>query len=196
MTAIRVVAFDLGGVLVDVDLAVLPRALGREAARVEEALFGGDRHERLSTGALGAEPFVREAARALDVDEDQIRAAWGDVVRARDGARALVERVRARAVAWSNTDPIHVARLAPTLSPRLFDEGRALSYEIAAMKPARAFTERAVARLGVAPSEIFFVDDRAENVAAARAAGVEAAVTRSIAETAELLSQRGLLDDA
>lgn len=196
MSAVRVVAFDLGGVLVDVDLSAVPRALGRDAARVEEVLFGADRHERLSTGALGAEPFVHEAARALGVDDEQLRAAWGDVVRSRAGARELVERVRARAVAWSNTDPIHVARLSPTLPTRLFDEGRALSYEIAAMKPARVFTERAIARLGVAPAEIFFVDDRAENVAAARTAGVDAALARSIAEAADLLSQRGLLDDA
>ena len=44
-----VVAFDLGGVVVDVDLSVLV-ALGTKD-RVDAAFFGHDRHERLSVGS-------------------------------------------------------------------------------------------------------------------------------------------------
>lgn len=195
MTVTQAVAFDLGGVLVDVDLSVLPRSLGRTTADIEAALFGGSRHDRVSTGRLEGDEFLGEAARALGVDVEQLRRVWGDVVRARDGARDLVDRVPVQVVAWSNTDPIHVARLSPALPERLFDGTRALSYELAVMKPDPLFTDRAIARLGVPPAAIFFVDDRSENVDAARAAGVDAAVARSLDDVTRLLRERGLLVD-
>ena len=41
-------------------------------------------------------------------------------------------------------------------------------------KPEAVYFERALARAGVAAHDVVFVDDRADNVAAARAAGVAA----------------------
>ncbi len=57
---------------------------------------------------------------------------------------------------------------------------------------ARAFTGAAAA-LGVAPGECLLVDDRAENVLAARAAGLEALHFTSADALAAELAQRGLL---
>ncbi|MFC1597793.1 HAD-IA family hydrolase, partial [Planctomycetota bacterium] len=50
----------------------------------------------------------------------------------------------------------------------------ALSYEVHAAKPDRAIYQAAVELAGVAPQEILFIDDRAENVVAGRAAGLDA----------------------
>lgn len=56
----------------------------------------------------------------------------------------------------------------------------------------RAFTG-AAAELGVAPEECLLIDDRSENVAAARARGLEALRFTSADELAAELARRGLL---
>ena len=42
------------------------------------------------------------------------------------------------------------------------------------MKPDRAIYDAAIVRAGTSASEVFFVDDRAENVVGAQAAGLDA----------------------
>jgi HAD superfamily hydrolase (TIGR01509 family) len=49
-----------------------------------------------------------------------------------------------------------------------------LSFEAEAMKPDRRIYDAAIQRAGVPADRIFFVDDREENVAGARAAGIDA----------------------
>jgi FMN phosphatase YigB (HAD superfamily) len=49
-----------------------------------------------------------------------------------------------------------------------------LSYEVGSMKPDRAIYEAAIRRAGVAAHEVFFTDDRLENVEGALAAGIDA----------------------
>jgi putative hydrolase of the HAD superfamily len=51
-----------------------------------------------------------------------------------------------------------------------------LSFEVGAVKPEPEIYERCLADLGVEAAEAFFVDDRLENVEAARALGMEALV--------------------
>ena len=187
----RVVAFDLGGVVVDVDHGVLA-GLGPRA-RVEEALFGDARHDALTVGALDAEAFVAAAAAALDEDVDVVARRWREVVRFADGGLSLLEttaRVCPVAV-WSNTDPLHWGELGPALEAIAVDV--APSFRLGAMKPADHYFTRALARLGVDPGEVLFLDDRADNVAAARAIGIDAVVVVGVAAAREALRQRGVL---
>lgn len=69
----------------------------------------------------------------------------------------------------------------------------ALSFEIGVMKPdARIYAESA--RLaGAAPQEIFFTDDRPDNVAAARQAGWDAVVFESAGQLSGELRRRGIV---
>ena len=55
----------------------------------------------------------------------------------------------------------------------LFDV-HVLSYEVGAMKPDPAIYRAAAEKVDLPPPEIFFVDDRLENVQAARKAGFDA----------------------
>jgi FMN phosphatase YigB (HAD superfamily) len=187
----RVVAFDLGGVVVDVDHGVLA-GLGPRV-REEEALFGDARHDALTVGALDGEAFVAAAAAALDEDVDVVARRWREVVRFADGGLALLEataRVCPVAV-WSNTDPLHWGELGPALEAIAVDV--APSFRLGAMKPADHYFRRALARLGVDPGEVLVLDDRADNVAAARAIGIDAVVVVGVAAAREVLLQRGVL---
>jgi glucose-1-phosphatase len=188
----RVVAFDLGGVVVDVDHGVLAGLGPRH--HVEAALFGEGRHDDLTTGDLDGDAFVRAAAAALAWDVDVVARHWRSVVRFSDGGLALVEAVaRVRQVAvWSNTDPLHWGELGPALEAIAVDV--APSFRIGTMKPRADYFVRALARLDVAPAEVLFLDDRADNVEAARALGIDAVVVRGVDGARALLRQRGVIE--
>lgn len=88
-----------------------------------------------------------------------------------------------------------LAEIAPRLPihilsnyPRWYDDVRAQfrldrfvaghhpSFAIGVRKPAPQYFERVLARIGLAPEQLLFVDDRPQNVDAARALGIPAAV--------------------
>ena len=176
----KVVLFDLGGVLLPFDrerrIAAIVARLGvtGPAARV---FMADDIHRRLDTG----EADERELARAftilagrpvgegdaceliLSVFEAPNAALWAL-------AASLAQRVT---VGGFSDNPGFVRRLFPAgagLEPMLF------SSEIGACKPSTEAFAIAEARLGVAPSEILFIDDSAANIDQARARGWDAAL--------------------
>ena len=182
--SIRFVALDLGGVLVDVDLQHI-RATYNHAA-----LFA--KHDALSEGALAEADFISDAASRMNVDAATLRDDWCRVVKPSRGSQALLNQLRVPSTAWSNTDPMHAAALA---SLSCLNDRAALSFAVGAQKPQRAFYQAARSKLPFAPSEILFVDDREENVGAARSMGVCADVVRGIDETRALLLSYGLLHE-
>jgi HAD superfamily hydrolase (TIGR01509 family) len=60
------------------------------------------------------------------------------------------------------------------------------------MKPSPVVYEAAAKLAGVPASRIFFTDDRADNVAAALAAGFDAVLYESVSQVNEALRQRGV----
>ena len=67
-----------------------------------------------------------------------------------------------------------------------------LSYEVGALKPAAEIFHAAADAAEVAPSEIFFVDDRPEHVAGARDVGFDAVQFTTPARLATELRRRGV----
>lgn len=190
----RVVAFDLGGVVVDVDKQALA-ALGPVDV-VARALFHDGAHDRLTVGALSGDAFIAEAADRLGAARDLLRRTWASMVRFSDGGLDLVADCahRGPVAIWSNTDPIHWSVLGDALLPLAVDV--APSFAIGAMKPQQAYFDAVVARLsphGMGAADIVFVDDRLENVLAARACGIEAVVVDGVAGTRAALVSLGIL---
>jgi len=188
----RVVAFDLGGVLVDVDKTHL-MALGPTDA--VDAAFFGPAHDAATVGALDARGFAAAMGRALrnrgvDVDDAVVRDEWARVVAWRSGGAALLSACAGVVTThvWSNTDPIHWSVLGPAIDGVVHHA--ASSFRLRAAKPDPRFYAAALA--GHAPGDVLFVDDRANNVAAARALGIDAVVVTSVQGARELLSARGI----
>ena len=73
---------------------------------------------------------------------------------------------------------------------RLFDVA-ALSFRLHAAKPERAIYEAAARLAGAPPAEIFFVDDRVDNVDGALAAGFDAVQFTSAPDLRAQLARRG-----
>ncbi|MDP2341119.1 MAG: hypothetical protein Q8O67_09185 [Deltaproteobacteria bacterium] len=171
-----IVAFDLGGVLVDVDEA---------RVRSLEVLFVGDSHDRFATGHLDVEGWLAVG------DRDLLHQAWSDVVGWSAGGLELLRETSTRApcLVWSNTDPIHWAALGPATAG--FVDDVALSFRLGFAKPDPRFFARALG--GRDPASVLFLDDRVENVAGAVAAGVDAVLCRGVAEARAILRDRGVL---
>lgn len=190
---IQFVAFDLGGVLVDVRLEHLAKSLNRPTEETDAAFFGERRHEGFSTGSLNANAFLQSAAKMLGVSQEDASSAWASVVAPYPCANAVLAALNRPFVAWSNTDPVHVGALAPSLPPMLLGPSRALSYEVGANKPAPRFFEKALGQLQWSPDEILYLDDRLENVHAAQAFGIAAHQIHGLAECVTLLREMNVL---
>lgn len=80
----------------------------------------------------------------------------------------------------------------PELS-HCFPTHRILSFEENSAKPDRGIYRAAIERAGVDAHRIFFVDDRADNIAGALAAGLDAVVFESATQLQRELNHRGFL---
>jgi glucose-1-phosphatase len=69
----------------------------------------------------------------------------------------------------------------------------AMSYNIGVMKPAKQIYQDAAKLAGVSPQEIFFTDDRPENVAGAKAAGFDAVLFTTPSALSRELFRRGIV---
>jgi putative hydrolase of the HAD superfamily len=150
-------------------------------------------------GALTREQFYSRFCEAAGVpaNMDQLDAAANDIFDVKVPTLAPIGRLAAagyRLGIASNTTYSHWTYcLGRFRAFRKAFQVYALSYELRAMKPDAAFYE-AAARLAETPAEgIFFIDDRPENVAGARAAGWDAIVYESAWQLNDELRSRGVV---
>jgi FMN phosphatase YigB (HAD superfamily) len=152
--------------------------------------------ERGDLNALAVYEHFCEAA-GVRPDRDALFAAGSDMFAEIAGTVAIVERLFAagqRMGVLSNTNPIDWGFVTSGRFPflnRCFEQA-VLSYEVRAMKPDRAIFDAAVDRAGAPAREVFFTDDREENVAGALAAGLDAMLFTSPEQLADELNRRGL----
>ncbi|MDH4075067.1 MAG: HAD family phosphatase [Acidimicrobiia bacterium] len=196
---IRVVLFDMGGVLVE--LGPLDQLLG-VAMPPEEfwpRWLGSPAVRAYERGTCDTIAFTRSLAAELDLplSPDDLTERFRGFTRGLyPGAAELVREVAAHGVATgvlSNTNALHWDhQIDGEILRSLFDH-EFLSYRLGLVKPDRELFEAVVATLGLNPVEILVLDDNELNVAGARAAGLEADHTRGVPEARRALHRRGLL---
>lgn len=185
-TSIRFIYFDLGNVLLhfchERMCRQMAEAAGISVERVRAIVLSDAALRLHETGALSAvsfhEHFCRKTGATLSAEA--LHAAASDIFTINEPILPVVERLTSaghRLGILSNTNEAHWqfvtdGRFAPLL-PGPFEQA-VLSFQEGAMKPDAAIYEAAARYAGVAPHEIFFTDDREDNVAAARTAGLDA----------------------
>ncbi len=206
--AIEFLYFDLGNVLLSFSHERMCRQMadvaGVPAAVVWEALFEGPRaasvlwrFERGEVNALAVYEHFCERC-GVRPDREAMFAAGCDMFAEIPASVKLVERLHAsgrRLGILSNTNPIDWGFVSAGRFPflnRCFEHA-VLSFEARSMKPERAIYDHAVERAGVAASEVFFTDDREENVAGAIAAGLDAVLFTSAATLEKDLRDRNVV---
>lgn len=181
------IIFDFGNVVAHFDYARACSRLGGPLGLTGPELLERARAaglnpliKRYEAGQIPAEQFSAEfgALIGLVIPHDAFVAAWADIFWANEPIGTLVHWLadrQHRLVLGSNTNAIHAAQFQRQFADTL---GRfahqVLSYEIGHNKPAPEFYAACVAAAGQPAGRCLFIDDLAENVEAARAAGLTA----------------------
>ena len=189
---LEAVVFDLGGVLIDIDLgrafAAWGAAAGVPAATIA-ARFTVDEaccaHERGEIDDSAYFAHLRRLLR-LELPDEALRAGWNGIIgEPLPGIEEVVRELAAQRplYVFSNTNPAHIAHFTPRLRT-LFRHFRHVytSCEIGRRKPEPEAFARLASLIGAPPARLAFFDDVEENVAGARRAGLEAYRVRSAAE--------------
>lgn len=180
---IKTVIFDLGKVIVPFDLArgyaALQPYCPYPAGDIPRRLAATDLVARFEAGQISSEEFVEQfsALLGLSITYDVFRRLWSaiflpDIIIPEAMLAGISARYRM--LLLSNTNAIHWDMIVETYPAMRHFHDYVLSYEVGAMKPARAIYEAAVKRAGCRPEECFFTDDIAAYVDAAREFGIDA----------------------
>ncbi|MBM6549638.1 HAD family hydrolase [Marinomonas ostreistagni] len=202
MQTIKVVLFDLGHVLVDLGpkerfTRIFPLQ-GVSEAELWEHWLASPSVKAFDAGQISLDSFIDRLLAELSLEADrealkQAFIAWPQGLY--DGAIELVQRIPAhyhRAV-LSNTNDAHWARILDDMGlAGLFHQYFA-SHQVGLVKPELSLFEHVIAKLGVAPNEILFIDDNQINVEAARQAGMQAEWGKGIQCAQEILLTYGVI---
>jgi FMN phosphatase YigB (HAD superfamily) len=194
--AFAALVFDVGGVIVPHDNALLFRRLAAGCragidVKAVAALVSDPCYER------GARPIAhlhqrlaREAGYAPDWEG--FVADWCCHFGIDAPMLDYVERLAAarRVLLFSNTNHEHWQHLVRRTKGRLGRLEAYLSHEIGEAKPSLASFRLVAARAGIDPACALFIDDKPANVAAAREAGFHAEVFTGQAALERLLAER------
>jgi HAD superfamily hydrolase (TIGR01509 family) len=195
---IRNVVFDIGWVFVHLNPRPVMEFLaahGCSAGNIEELvasvqlddhesgrLHGQGLLERLA--GLAKQPVVHADLHAKWVDMFELQPAMVDL------AHRLSERHRVYLL--SNIGDLHWAHLSREYRLHHIGHGVLPSYVAGVMKPHDGIYAEAERRFALTPPETVFIDDRAENIAAARARGGHGIVHTDHAATVAALRAMGV----
>ena len=204
----KALIFDMGGVLVDLDIEDCKRAFKEDMGYhdiddIIDACHQKGIYGDLEEGTLEADEFRRivlSASRPGAVPEDVDKAMWHILV---DIAPYKADMLKRLAESYdlymlSNNNPVCMPR-----SRRLFEEAGApldkvfrkcfLSYEMKALKPSEAFYKTVVSEIGLPAEQMVFLDDSQKNVDGAIAAGLPAVYYEPGTDLSVLMAE--VLDD-
>jgi putative hydrolase of the HAD superfamily len=198
---VKTIIFDLGNVIVPFDFkrayARMERLSPYLAADIPVRLRETDLVNRFETGRIGAEEFVSELSRILELKTTHEE--FHDVFNCIFLPDALVPeallaglRARYRLLLLSNTNPIHFEMIERTYPLLRHFHDRVLSYQVGARKPSARIYEEALLRADCGADECVFFDDVAAYVDGARAAGIDAVQFQSARQVEEELRRRGV----
>ena len=177
--------FDLGGVLIDIDLRRAFRAWAAAAGIPADAIaarFAVDEaccaHERGEIDDHAYFAHLRGSLGLPRLSDEQMLAGWTAIIgEPIPGIEALLQRLAPRVplYVFSNTNPAHVAHFAPRLRGMLgYFRRMFTSCELGRRKPEAAAFARLSELIGAPPARLGFFDDVEANVAGARRAGLQA----------------------
>ena len=199
---IKVICLDLGKVIVDYDPTIPLNALGARSAlsmpEIMQVLADREPLLQFDRGHYSRSDFYRTmcARLRLDVSTREFEQLWTSLFLPEPllpESFLLSLKRRYRLLMLSNVNEVHFEFIWKNYPLVRHIEDRLLSYELGCLKPEPAIYRIAIDRAGVPPEEIFFADDRPENVEAARQAGIVATCFQSEQQLRMALRQAGVV---
>ena len=179
---IRSVLSDLGKVLILFDNSIFynkivehtPFDTQEIAARVN---VNSDIGQAFDTGRITPRGFYEQALEALQaaLSYEDFFALYNDVFSLNSPVVETLNRLKPtyRMVMLSNTDVMRFGFIKERFPEALLFDEYVLSYEVGFIKPHPRIYQIAVDKAEVSPNECLFIDDRAENIEAARQLGIQ-----------------------
>ncbi len=174
--------FDIGNVLVDFDFQILLEQIAVDSGMPFEPPTDRDleMHHAVEEGVINDQAFVDylNDAKGLSWTVDDLVGVWQKMFTVNQIGYGLFREAIARGLpvyTLSNIAEHHIAAIERNW-PGFFDGATRLflSYEIGVCKPDSKIYRHLLDDLGVEGAQCLFIDDRADNVEAACAAGIHA----------------------
>ncbi|HEX4262772.1 MAG TPA: HAD family hydrolase [Verrucomicrobiae bacterium] len=200
-----VLVFDLGKVLVDFDYSIAARRIVPLCtSSMDPAKFFSEHADLLTSYEMGkvtTQGFFNQmkAATGFSGEQVEFNAFFADIftpIQPMIDLHGELKKTTLPTYIFSNTNDLaveHIRNRFPFFSE--FD-GYVLSYEHGAMKPGAKLYQIVERMSGRRGPEIFYIDDRPENVAAAVARGWQAVLHESPAATREAIQKLGILNQS
>jgi putative hydrolase of the HAD superfamily len=197
----RAVIFDIGRVIIRVDLARSFDSFGERTGlsneQVWKALEADPRWGDWQEGRMTPRDWHKHLCEKfrLSLRFEEFCEIWNRVLEpATILPETLFERLATscRLALLSNTDPIHVAHIEATFPFVRHFPVRVYSCRVGASKPAPAIYHQALREVHASPEEALYIDDMRENVAAAIRLGMAGFHFTSPGELLAEFSRRGL----
>lgn len=195
--------FDIGNVIVDIDYAVPVQEFQKLAVTDFSSIvsYSKQHHifDQFEKGQISVQDFHDELRQFLrsDVTDEQILAAWNSILLDYPAQKfnLLTELKNTyRVFALSNINETHVKAIDEAVQTKFgakaFSDYFHTAYysnEIGCRKPEKEIYELVMAKENFKPSETFFVDDKPENVEAAKLVGWQAYELKHPSELQSLL---------
>ena len=198
---IEVIVFDLGGVIVNVNFNSALGMLFDNSGKLNAALPNYPSISKLmqeyETGKIGAPAFHERLVDDLGVDlsfDDFITSSNEAIEPGDDGIESIVRSLgeEYRLAILSNTNPVHFDHIKKKYTIIGLFEHILLSYEIGVMKPAVLAYEKLIAATSKSPQKHLFIDDRIENINAAKELGIDGIHYRSVENLRRELEKRNI----
>ena len=194
--------FDLGGVIIDIDFnrvfARWAARAGCDAASLRERFSADEPYRRHEVGAISDEEYFASLRGSLriDIPHADFLAGWNAIfVREIPGIADLLARIAPKipCYAFSNTNAAHELEWSQRFAGVLVHFRKVfVSSTIGLRKPDATAFQYVAKDIGVARERIAFFDDSAENIAGARACGLQAVHVRSHADVVGAVAALGL----
>lgn len=202
---IRALIFDLGKVVFDFSfdaaLTSWAQAAGLHVDELSARLVWDGSYERYERGEIDLKQVHRRFTGMISaaIDYERFESAWLGVFGAEiPGIRSLLRRLQPdyRLTALSNTNADH-ARVWRRLYPEALScfEKVFASHEITARKPEARAYEAVLDYLGLPAGQTLFIDDMADNIAAADRLGLKVVLFENCAQLEVELRRLGIFND-
>ncbi len=187
----KLILFDIGHVLVE----LTGTALIKKFANLELS----DQHihttwttvpgvRRFETGLCGETEFAKGVIAFYDLRcsvDEFVHHFRNAAERKFDGVDGFLETLAAshELACLTNTNPLQWPRISEEFGLGAYFTKQYVSYQLGLMKPNPAIYDHVIGDCGLSPREILFVDDNANNCAAARTIGIDTCHVKSFEDT-------------
>ena len=201
---IKVILFDLGNVLVDLDFRPATERIsafcGKNPDEILKVFFDSEITNSFEKGGLSSGEFYKQAKDMLGLrlGYESFVSIWNEVFFFSQKNRAVYHianrlKKKYRIGLLSNTNILHYRYIKNNFPIFNLFERLFLSFEVGAAKPDKIIYQKAIKELGVLPENIFYIDDRPELVNSAACLGINSFIFTNIEQLIKDLSSMNVI---